>query len=264
MLHASRHRIATLLTAAIGLGLAAPALGAQSPAGPAAATKAAANDAPRKSGFRAVKRRSKLTEELARKGEAELQRSVRVFQQRYLIKKFRAEVVVGGATELGDPLMHHLVADAGLTFHLSQRWAVGVSGFKAWGERLDVFENVQDHFGLFPERAALQAGGLGEVQFSPVFGKFSSFGLAVVQMDAYLIAGGGVVRTTTNEDLKPTGLIGFGLRIHTLRAITLSLEVRDLLFTEGFLAREELLQHVFGGVKIGFWIPPSFDYRFQR
>ena len=164
---------------------------------------------------------------------------------------------------MADPLMRHLLADAGLTFHLSQRWAVGISGFKAWGSRL-MFKDVQDHFGLFPERSALQAGGLGEVQFSPVFGKFSSFGLAVVQMDAYLIAGGGMVRSTTNEDLKPTGLIGIGLRIHTLRAITLSLEVRDLLFTEGFLAREELMQQVFGGVKIGFWIPPSFDYRFQR
>ena len=271
MLHAPRHLLATLLTATLVLWVGAPALAAPKDAKTAPAAKetapakpAAAKSASRRTGFRAIKRRSNLTEELARKGEEELQRSVRVFQQRYLIKKFRVELVVGGSTELGDALVNHLVADAGLTFHLSQRWAIGVSGLKAWGERQDSFTAVQDDFGLFPERSMMQAAGLAEVQFSPVFGKFSSFGLAVVQMDAYLIAGGGLVRTTTVEDLKPAGLIGFGLRIHTLRAMTLSLEIRDLLFTEGFVARDSLLQHVFGGVKIGFWSPPSFSYRFQR
>ncbi len=264
MMFALRHYCIALTIAAAGVCVAAPATAA--PTGKAG-VKAPARGAKRgkRKGFRAIKRRSKLTMELARKGEEELQRSVRVFQQRYLIKKFRAELVVGGATELGDPLVHHWASDVGLTFHLSQRWAIGVSGMKAWGSRQEAFDAVQDDFGLFPERSLIQAGGFGEVQFSPVFGKFASFGLAVVQMDAYLIAGGGAVRTNVGEELKPTGLVGFGLRIHALRALTLSLEIRDLIYQEGFLLdRSEVLQHVFGGIKLGLWIPPTFTYRFQR
>jgi len=255
-----RHLCVAITIATAALCLSPPTLAA---VGVKSAGGAGAKSGTRR-GFRAIKRRSKLTQELARKGEEELQRSVRVFQQRYLIKKFRVELVVGGATELGDPLIHHWVTDVGLTFHLSQRWAVGVSGLKAWGSRQPAFESVQDDFGLFPERSMIQAGGFGEIQFSPVFGKFSSFGLAVVQMDAYLIVGGGAVRTSVDEELKPSGLIGFGLRIHALRALTVSFEIRDLLFSEGFLTREGTLQHVFGGIRLGLWIPPTFTYRFQR
>ena len=254
------HLYIAITVAAAGLCLSAPVMAA--PAAKAGAIKR--SKSPVRKGFRAIKRRSKLTQELARKGEEELQRSVRVFQQRYLIKKFRAELVVGGASELGDPLIHHWASDIGLTFHLSQHWAVGISGIKTWGSRQEAFDAVQDDFGLFPERSLMQAGGFGEVQFSPVFGKFASFGLAVVQMDAYLIAGGGAIRTNVNEELKPAGLMGVGLRIHALRALTLSLEIRDLMFVENFQFRNELIQHVFGGIKLGLWIPPTFTYRFQR
>lgn len=210
------------------------------------------------------KRRSQLTGELARQGEAELQKSVRVFQQRYLVKRHRLELLAGGGLELADPLVHHYATDVTLLFHIDERWAVGVSGAKWWGSALDAFHAVQDDFGLFPERSFMQAGGFAEVQFSPIFGKFASFGLAVVQMDAYLLAGGGALRTSVGTDIKVAGMFGFGLRLHTLRAVTISLEIRDMLFNETFQARDELLQHVFAGVKLGLWIPPTFDYRFQR
>lgn len=216
-------------------------------------------------------RRRKLTQNLARKGEAELRKSVRVFQQRYLVKGGRAELLVGGSVAIGDPLIQTRNLDAGLLIHVNQRWAIGASAFYSFATQNDAFENIQRDFGLFPERSLLQAGGFLEVQFSPIFGKFSSFGMAVVQMDAYLIGAVGLMKTTVPIEAdaalqvgRPAWQVGVGLRIHTLRALTLSVEIRDMMMVEHFQAGERLMQHWFGGLKIGLWIPPTFDYKHQR
>jgi outer membrane beta-barrel protein len=209
-------------------------------------------------------KRSRLSDELARQGETELRKSVRVFQQRYLIKSGRVELLAGGATSIGDPLIHHFNVDAGLMYHLNDNWAVGVSGSKPFGSETENFNSIQNFFGLFPERSLIQGMGFAEVQYSPIFGKFSSFGIAVVQMDAYLLAGVGGARTTVGDAIKPAGHVGLGLRIHTLRALTVSFEIRDVMMMETFQAGDRFLQHIFGGIKLGFWIPPTVQYRYQR
>lgn len=210
-------------------------------------------------------RRSALTRELAEQGEAELFKSVRVFQQRYLVKTKRVELAIGGGTTFGDPFAHHFSVDAGLLFHLSEQWAFGGGASKWFGSKTDGFHQIESDYGLFPEESRLQAGGWGEVQFSPVAGKFSGFGLGVLQGDAYLIAGGGAARTTRGESLKPFGLVGTGLRMHVGRWLSLSMELRDLIVPETFLDNQSrVLQHWFGGIKLGIWLPPNVQYQYPR
>lgn len=216
-------------------------------------------------------RRQKLSRELAAKGEAELRRSVRVFQQKYLVKQGRLELLGGGSMALADAFVQNYSVDAGLLVHISDRIAVGVSGSKIFATANENFESVQSDFGLFPERAFMQGAGFVEAQYSPVFGKFASFGLAVLQMDAYGLAAAGAVRTTTNASYKPALQIGGGFRIHTLRALTIAIEVRDTLFFEEFLPlttggdpQTSLVQQLTLGIKLGFWIPPSYTYKYQR
>lgn len=223
-----------------------------------------AGEAPQDAGSDS-QRRSALTRELAEQGEAELFKSVRVFQQRYLVKTKRVELAIGGATSFGDPFAHHFSVDAALLFHLSEQWAFGGGASKWFGSKTDGFHQVETDYGLFPEESRLQAGGWGEVQFSPVAGKFSGFGLGVLQGDAYLLAGGGAARTTRGESLKPFGLIGTGLRMHVGRWLSLSMELRDLVVPETFLDNQSrVLQHWFGGVKLGIWLPPNVQYQFPR
>lgn len=217
------------------------------------------------------RRRQKLSRELAAKGEAELQRSVRVFQQKYLIKSGRLELLAGGAMGLADAFVQNYNVDAALLVHIDDRLAVGVSGSKIWASPTESFDRVQRDFGLFPERAFMQGAGFLETQYSPVFGKFSSFGIAVLQMDAYGLAALGAVRTTTNTNYKPALQLGGGFRIHALRALTLSIEFRDTIFMESFLPLQAggesvtaFLQQFTVGVKLGFWIPPTYNYKYQR
>ena len=207
---------------------ACPALATAQPAGvtsPGGAKRISPRDARRK-------RRQKLSRELAAKGEAELRRSVRVFQQKYLVKQGRLELLGGGSMGLADAFVQNYSVDAGLLIHISERFAIGVSGSKIFASATEHFDNVQSDFGLFPERAFMQGAGFVEAQYSPVFGKFASFGLAVLQMDAYALGALGTVRTTTNANYKPALQIGGGFRIHTLRALTLAIELRDTVFIE--------------------------------
>ncbi|MBM4344852.1 MAG: outer membrane beta-barrel domain-containing protein [Deltaproteobacteria bacterium] len=209
-------------------------------------------------------KRTSLTRELAEQGEADLQKSVRVFQQRYLVKSGRVELQLGGGLSMADPLVSHRAADATLLVHLSERLAIGAGASKWFGQTTARFAQIERDFGLFPEKSLLQAGGHGQVQLTPLVGKFSSFGIAVLQVDGYVLLGGGALRTTRGETLKPFGMAGAGLRIHTLRWLSLSFEVRDYITSEKFISESRILQHVFGGVQLGIWIPPSVTYRFAR
>lgn len=269
--------------AALGLGLAHPGHAQEasgeggqaatgSGSGAAADGEATATPTPAPSGEpnaaaatgEAPPQRSGLTRELAEQGEKDLFESVRVFQQRFLMKSRRLELLAGGGLTMADPMLNHYGVDGGLLYHINEKWAVGVAGSKWFGVRKAQFLQIQRDFGLFPEKSILQAGGHIEAQYSPIVGKFSSFGLTVAQVDAYLVFGGGAARTTRGEDLKPYGMIGVGARIHTTRWLTVSLELRDMLMREEFLNGPSLLQHVFGGIKLGFWIPPSVTYQYAR
>jgi outer membrane beta-barrel protein len=208
--------------------------------------------------------RGAMTQEQAEASEAELQRSIRVFQQRYLLKALRLEVLAGGNMTFGDAWVKHYAADASLLFHINEKLAIGATAMKWWGSETSAFTSVESNFGLFPEKSALQAGGHLEVQWSPLIGKFALFGAGPMQMDGYLLAGGGAARTTRGEDLKPYGTAGIGVRLHTLRWLTVSIEARDLILSETFQTGSRLLQHWSGGIRLGFWIPPTFQYRYER
>lgn len=260
--------VLTAITTAALIASAAPVCAQASDDGAATAAPQAGTPRPTR---RDRKKRRRLSLELAEKGEAELRKSVRVFQQKQLIKRGRLELLGGGAIGLNDALVQNYNVDAGLLFHISDQIAVGVSGSKVFASQTEHFNSIQGDFGLFPERGFLQAAGFAELQYSPIFGKFASFGVAVLQMDAYLLGAGGIVRTATNEKYKPCVQLGTGVRIHLLRAVTLSIEVRDALYFEEFLpatpggpSESALIQHVTAGAKIGFWIPPSFTYKYQR
>ncbi len=214
-----------------------------------------------------------LTREMAEQGESELNKAVRVFQQRYLVKRHRLELQLGGALTVNDPMVTHFAAEAGLFFHFTDQFALGVTGAKYAARDSSTANTVESNFGLFAERSHLQAGGMLEAQWAPLFGKFAVFGLGVVQVDGYLIAGGGAERTTRGTDLKPAGEIGLGMRLHMLRWLSLSADVRDLIYSEKFQSCDAasagvcgtaIMHQVFTGLRIGIWIPPTTTYRFPR
>ena len=263
---------ALLLAACVGLALSAPAAAEAQTAPETEAVPTAPGEAVSPETVEAARSRT-LTREMAEQGESELNKAVKVFQQRYLVKRHRIELQLGGGFTVNDPLVTHLGSDAGLFFHFTDQFALGVTGSKYFAYDSDAANAVQSNFGLFAERSHLQAGGMLEAQWAPLFGKFAVFGLGVVQVDGFLLAGGGVERTTRGTDLKPAGEIGIGMRLHMLRWLSLSADVRDIILAEKFQSCDAssagvcgtaVLHQVFTGIRLGIWIPPTFTYRFPR
>ncbi len=284
--HPSHHRLADRLRAArnalallvvlLATGASTAAQAAESDADPTAAEADAVQTAPGEAvtaeGAEAARSHT-LTRELAEQGESELNKAVRVFQQRYLVKRHRVELQLGGSMTVNDPMVTHFAGDAGLFFHFTDQIAVGITASKYAASDSSAANAVESNFGLFAERSHLQAGGMLEAQWAPLFGKFAVFGLGVVQVDGYLIAGAGAQRTTRGTDLKIAGELGIGLRLHLLRWLSLSADVRDLAYQETFQSCDStsagvcgptIMNQVFTGLRIGIWIPPTFTYRFPR
>ena len=111
----------------------------------------------------------------------------------------------------------------------------------------DAFNNLKES-ALSPSNADLAMisnyWGLN-VQFSPIYGKFSLFNWGLVHADFYITAGGGVA---TTEYKKPTGTtagkaiwadtgtyfmanFGFGFRVFLSRWFAIRLDVRDFTFS---------------------------------
>ena len=66
---------------------------------------------------------------------------------------------------------------------------------------------------------------------------------------------------------------GIGMRLHMLRWLSLSADVRDIILAEKFQSCDAssagvcgtaVLHQVFTGIRLGIWIPPTFTYRFPR
>jgi len=105
----------------------------------------------------------------------------------------------------------------------------------------DAYHNLKDDAQLSPSNAdlAMISNYWGiNVEFSPIYGKFSLFNWGLARADFYVTAGGGV---TTTEYMRPdeswvdTGIyfmgnFGFGFRIFLARWLAIRLDMRDFTF----------------------------------
>lgn len=193
-----------------------------------------------------------------------LEESIRVLQQRPILRRHRLEVALEGGLGLADTMFSSRLATGSTRFHLSETWSIG--GTFAWyfSETSDLFDEVTDHYELFPERALLELYGGGEVGWTPIYGKFAIFDRNIVHFDLTATAGGGVLRTSRAVDLKPALLLGIGFHVYLTRWLALTAEVRDHVYVETFNAGDSLQNHVVFQGGLAFYLPFGFEYRFPR
>ncbi len=226
----------------------APAAWAGEPADAATAGDAAADAAP------AEEASASLDDDAA----------VRVIQQRPILKSMRFELFVGGGIASADTMYRHTLATAGGRFHISEWISIGATYGHYFSDRSALFDEVVDNFELFPERSQIQWYAGGDVSFVPLEGKFAVFNDGLVYFDLYLSIGGGVTDTTRGDGLKPTGMVGAGMRFFLTEWMTLSFEVRDQIFVEDFNAGSELVNNIVGQAGLTFFLPFGFDYSLPR
>ncbi len=186
---------------------------------------------------------------------------VHVLQKRNYSVKNKTEVSFFGGLSVDDTFTQHYAGTITVDYHLDEAFAIEamwmtskipfVNGDKQgdgytgdgirWGMGYtDALENLRSAQ-LSPSNADLAMIGnfVGlNVQFSPIYGKFSFFNMGLIHTDFYVTAGGGLASTEyqrPDDVWVDTGVyfmgdFCLGLRIFLERWFALRLDVRDFVF----------------------------------
>jgi len=216
-----------------------------------------------------------------------------VVPRKAFLKRHRVELAPFSAISINDTLIRHYAFGGDLTFYLTDVFSIGLQGqyfIKERSERESLvglqFNRVST-LNRFKYSAALMFG------YVPAYGKFGLFNKYIVHWDVTVNGGIGFIQTEiipvnpqdktwTNFDIMPT--VGLSTRMFVTDWLALSIGLRDYIFNDKFEPlnrheyqnREMTLQEakanatpawtnnimVFGS--IGFYLPPSFQYRTPR
>ncbi len=202
--------------------------------------------------------------ETEREAASRLEESIRVVQQRPILRRHRVEAQLLGGLGLTDTMFRHLHTAGQLRFHLSEAWAIGGGYAHYLSDTSSLFDEVTKNYELFPERAMLEMAAYGEVVWTPVYGKFAFFDGPIVHFDLALVAGGGIVRSSRTVDLKPTVVGGGAFHLYFTRWLALTAEIKHHIYLEEYHAGRDLVNHLVAQLGLAFYVPFGFDYRFPR
>lgn len=191
---------------------------------------------------------------------------VHVLQKRDYSVKNKIEIAVFGGLSVDDIFTQHYSGTLAADYHIDEAFALEamwmsckvpfydgdkVAGSSPaaytgdgirWGHMYsDAYDDIKDDVQLSPSNAdlAMISNFVGlNVQFSPIYGKFSLFNWGLVHADFYLTAGGGIATTEyqkadeswVDTGMYFTGTFGLGFRIFLARWFAVRLDVRDFTF----------------------------------
>jgi outer membrane beta-barrel protein len=173
---------------------------------------------------------------------------VHALQKRDYSVKNKIEVGLQGGPSIGDVFTQQYSLAVVTDYHVNEAfalealWMTCKLGSERFGEKYTgAYNEVKNDAQLSPSNADLAMisnyAGIN-VQFSPIYGKFSLFNWGLGHADFYLAAGGGVAFTEyrkANRDWVDTGnyfvgSFGAGLRIFLTPMLALRLDLRDFTF----------------------------------
>ena len=196
-------------------------------------------------------------------GEGAQRRTVHVLQQRPFLQSLRVEVTPQFGYTINEVLTEYLQVGGTLRFHINEEIAIGGRYGHYFASETDAFHQVQDDFALFPEKSFIEWYAGGEVDYSPLYGKFILFGAATVHWNAFFTLGAGVTKTGAEKPLF-TGMLGFGSRLFLTRWLTLNLEIKDFIYSEPFKNGDEILNNVVLYTGLSIFIPFTWNYKFPK
>lgn len=195
--------------------------------------------------------------------DLDLDRRIRPVSGQLLRKAGRQEFTPTLGMSLGDPFFTKMLFGLRYGYHFGDQLSVGVGGF--WAEStpsgavtrcdsrgLNCSAPQREHLVRAPGNFQFLAGA--DLSWAPLYGKISVLAETVLHFDTYLALGGGVLQTShmppgsarVEEALAPHGSIAVGQRFYLSRAMSLRLELRDLIYpleVHGRLGPETSIQN---------------------
>ncbi len=199
-----------------------------------------------------------------RAGAEQVQESIRVIQQRPVLRALRAEIQAFGGVGMSDTLFQHFLVTGNARFHITEEWSIGGSYSHYFASTSGLFEDVTTDFSVFPEKSLLRWMAGLDAAFVPIYGKFALFDQHIVHYDFYALAGVNVLQTSRSDDIKVAGVLGLGWRVYLTRWLAFTTEVRDHMYVESFNAGDRFMSHFVFQAGFSMFLPFDFDYRFPR
>ena len=158
-----------------------------------------------------------------------------VVQNRLYSKDKKIEFGLFGGVVASDPFLSVKNLGALLGFHFSEYLAMNIFGYKDLADPSSALALLEK---------PLSEGGLGttantnkprwylggEFMFSPVYGKLSVLGKAIIHYDMHLLAGLGTTATESGRNLTPH--VGIGQQIYLTQRISIRLDYRLQIYND--------------------------------
>jgi outer membrane beta-barrel protein len=216
-------------------------------------------------------------------------RDIKVVQRRPILKYHRLEIIPTYNVTLNSPVVRHHGFGGIFNFFLSETLNIALEATYYQNENLEHYflrglnDRVLPSANRYWWSAAINFG------YVPIYGKFAIFNRWIVQWEAYIGAGLGVLQTewlprdpanlpATNFDVM--WHIDFGLRTFLTKWLVVQVYLKDYMFVDKFEPTNrpagsievppadthvsQFVNNVVFGVGIGMFLPTSFEYKYTR
>lgn len=196
--------------------------------------------------------------------DASLADRIKSVQRKVFLKRRRLELSPSIGLSVNDAFFQHVTLGGALTYHLADAFSVEARGAGVVvASETNAVKFVREETDSLLDDAQRQHEYHGELdlQWAPIYGKFSLFGEFILHFDTYLSAGGGVFGT----DAGPHGAanVGIGQRWFLTDWLVVRFEYRNYFFAEERNGESNLRTPGFFNFMMSFFLPTKFEYEYQ-
>ncbi|OFZ55341.1 MAG: hypothetical protein A2428_12890 [Bdellovibrionales bacterium RIFOXYC1_FULL_54_43] len=155
---------------------------------------------------------------------------VRVIQNRLYKKALRFELGAFAGKMSSDPFLSISQVGGSFAFHFSEYVGLGVLAWKSSTKPSSALTFLEETTHKSAVTNPPQSFFGGELQLSPIYGKLSLFGLAIIHYDVHFLGGAGRMSTNSGQYIAPT--VGIGQELYLGKYGAFRLDYRYLWYTE--------------------------------
>lgn len=211
---------------------------------------------------------AKSTAEEAQSENDQLERKplsdrIKAVERKAFLKRERISLFPKFGVDLNDAFFTHLILGGGMAYHLADPLAIEVQG----GVVLASIKQDAIRFTRRSTDALLQNvpkfkwHAEADLVWTPIYGKISLFGEAILHFDTYIAAGGGAF--ATDSGIHPAVNVGIGQRYFLTDWLAFRLEFRDYIFLDSRDGQSDVQNILMLNALVSVFFPTAFDYEYQ-
>jgi len=209
-------------------------------------------------------------------------RDIMVVPHRTFLKAGRIELAPSAGVNINDNLASDFAFGGEANYFMSEVFGVGLlfQYFPTPGGATDLETDIRRRYRKFPTHNEYVFAGMLGASYVPIYGKFTLLSKWLVHWEAYVAAGGGLIRTQTVPrdasldpltNNNPAGNVAFGGRFFLSKWFSTFFTIRDYLFVDKFElegtdrpTESRFVQNVILSLGAAVYFPMDFKYTTLR